>query len=428
MATILRCPLCKKVLTQEEYDKALNIWDERRKALTHLQKEVSKQRAVLEKERERLSVAKKELKIKQREAISKAFQKAKEKFEKKREALRIKIEKQYKNIAEKAQRQTQKANENISKLKERMSQQIQAKVACETAKLKISFQHQEKMLKREVSKQVKMQERARIQKLTESIGNRDLKIRELNKQVMELRRQIDQGTTPQIEGLLYEDTLYSELKKTFPDDKIIHTGKGGDILHEAMLGEKKAGLIVYECKRVATFSSKHVSQAREAKQKREADYAVLVTNARKKGKSGFFVESDVIVVHPAGVISLAGLIRESLLTIARASITHEQKTELLRSTLSYLESPEYKNKMKDTIQRTKELYTALHDEVLDHIKLWKKRNDHYRIIHTNVSIVGTKVGALLSGKPLEEIQEIESFPTLYLPEPKQDDPSQDKSS
>lgn len=265
-------------------------------------------------------------------------------------------------------------------------------------------------MKREVSAQVKTVEQARTKKLTESINLRDLKIQGLSKQVQELKRQMEQGTTPQIEGLLYEDNLLAELRKIYPQDKFLHTGKGGDIVHEVFHGKQKAGTIVYECKRVATFSSNHITQARQAKQQREADYAVLVTNARKKGTAGFFIDSEVIIVHPAGVVYLVGLLREALITTARLMVSRAQKEEMIRQTLVYLESPEYRNAMKDTIHRTEDLYKSLSAEVQDHIRAWHKRYGHYRAIYNNTSGVGLSIQTLLSQKSLDGGKKVLALP------------------
>jgi chemotaxis signal transduction protein len=44
----------------------------------------------------------------------------------------------------------------------------------------------------------------------------------------------------------------------------------------------QVGIMVYECKPVKRYSPSHVKQASEAKEKRNADFAILVTSAMKK--------------------------------------------------------------------------------------------------------------------------------------------------
>ena len=55
--------------------------------------------------------------------------------------------------------------------------------------------------------------------------------------------------------------------------------KGGDIIQTVVEQGKEVGKIVYECKKVKMFNKSHVEQAKEARRIRQADFAVLVTNA-----------------------------------------------------------------------------------------------------------------------------------------------------
>ncbi|HME33412.1 MAG TPA: hypothetical protein VKG65_11715 [Terriglobales bacterium] len=86
--------------------------------------------------------------------------------------------------------------------------------------------------------------------------------------------QLERGTTPQTEGLEFEDELAARLAREFPEDQVILKGKGGDVLHIVMFQRKEAGKIIYECKRTPRISGQHVRQAAAAKQVREADFAV----------------------------------------------------------------------------------------------------------------------------------------------------------
>jgi hypothetical protein len=415
----LHCPLCKKTLTQDEYDKVLGTWEERKKALAHLQSELAGQKKIMAQEKAKLAAARRSLVERARQAVLEAQKKAKAKFEKERHLLQSKIERQFSRQTAQARKETERARGQLAKLKAATERQIATRVRLESSKLTHSFRQKLVDMKREVSARVKASEQMRTKKLMESIGLRDLKIQKLSGQVQELKRQMEQGTTPQIEGLLYEDNLIAELRKTFPQDKFIHTGKGGDIVHEVPHGKQRAGVIVYECKRVGAFSSGHVTQARQAKSQREADYAVLVTNARKKGTAGFFVDSEVIIVHPAGVIYLVGLLREALITTARLMISRAQKEEMVRQTLVYLESPEYRNAMKDTVHRTEDLYKSLTVEVQDHIKNWQKRYGHYRAIYNSTSDVGARIQTLLSQKIISGDGKISTLtsPATFPPAP-----------
>src|SRR5438552_3852115 len=71
------------------------------------------------------------------------------------------------------------------------------------------------------TKRVRDQERVRASR--QQVGLKDT----INK-LKERLRQRERGTTPQTEGLEFEDRLAARLKREFPDDEVVHKGKGGD--------------------------------------------------------------------------------------------------------------------------------------------------------------------------------------------------------
>ena len=244
-----------------------------------------------------------------------------------------------------------------------------------------------------------------------------IKDRELHtqaEQIKELRRELERHTTPQMEGLLSEDNLTRQLKRRFPSDKFIQTRKGGDILQSVMRKGQQVGVIVYECKRVKRFSHSHVVQASEAKEKRNADFAILVTNAMKKGTQGFFTEQGVMVVHVAGVLSLAIVLREQVIRIAELKLGQLERRKAVKLVLEYLEGPDFTNALDAIIGETVTLYNDLKDEVRKHVNFWKKRYDSYRKVHEQALAVKSTSKSLLSGEPAEE--GIKGQPLPALPE------------
>ena len=112
------------------------------------------------------------------------------------------------------------------------------------------------------------------------------------------------GTTPQTEGLEFEERLAARLQRESPEDDVQHKGKGCDVLHYVTFEEKQAGVIVYECKRTRRVQGQHVQQANRAKQMFNADFAVLVTSGRTKRFGGFDDMHGVLVISPLGVVAL----------------------------------------------------------------------------------------------------------------------------
>src|SRR5438309_966324 len=122
-------------------------------------------------------------------------------------------------------------------------------------------------------------ERVRVRRLLEGKAH---EIQRLKERIQQLRR----GSTPQTEGLEFEDKLAARLQHEFPRDVIKLTGKRGDILHSVRSGGKTAGVIIYECKREPRIERSHVRQAQRAKRLCKADFAILLTTGRKRGLRG----------------------------------------------------------------------------------------------------------------------------------------------
>lgn len=241
-------------------------------------------------------------------------------------------------------------------------------------------------------------------------------IKEQVQRLKERLRQREKGITPQTEGLEFEEKLEARLRKEFPDDNIVHKGKGGDILQEVVFNKNPVGVIIYECKRTPSIQSQHIAQTHRAKQIREADFAVLVTTGKKKGFSGFTQEDGVSVVSPPAVIALAALLREHLIEMERLKITNEKRAILAQRLMQYIDSPQFKNPMQEVIQRASKLQYMIKKEAAEHWRTWRERWTHYETINWNASQVQTNLRLVMHGDQPKPIAHHKTSP-LQLPAP-----------
>lgn len=228
-------------------------------------------------------------------------------------------------------------------------------------------------------------------------------------------RQIEKGSTPQTEGLEFEDKLAARLTKEFPEDTIQQEGKGGDILHYVRHNSTEAGTIIYECKRTPGISSSHIRQACEAKQTREADFAVLVSTGKRKGFSGLAASDGVLIVSPLGVVPLVTLLRNHLIEMLKAKITKEKRTEIALQLLNHITSPQFKNPIEEIISRTSQLAHMIRDEAKQHMKLWQSRWDHYQRIRWDSTMIQNNLQLVLHGKEPEPLTYPKAVPIRFLP-------------
>jgi hypothetical protein len=250
-------------------------------------------------------------------------------------------------------------------------------------------------------------ERARTQRLLQ--GKED-QIRKLNERF----RQLKKGSTPQTEGLEFEETLVARLHREFPDDRVRHEGKGGDVLQEVRFGGRPVGLIVYECKQTTAIPDAHIQQAARAKDARRGDFAVLVTTGKKPGFTGLKEMSGVLVVSPLGVLALASLLREQLKTLHRARLSQTERQRAAQKLLAFVTSPDFRNPIESVVRTTEDLGKMVLDEAKQHNKTWRARWDKYQRINWDTRFIHKNVQLVLQGKNPEP-RSVPRVPVLALP-------------
>lgn len=250
---------------------------------------------------------------------------------------------------------------------------------------------------REAAAKATEKERKRADRLSAMIQGKSQQIQFLSHKVKELQEQLKRGTTPQVEGLNFERELVSDLQKNFPHDRVEHHGKSGDILICILHKGKQVGSILIECKLTSSFSASYVIQTKRAVAERNATYGVLVTLASKKGTAGFWVDNDVIVVHPFGTVHVAGVLRQSIMDICASRISTQEANRRAAILMEYVKSDDFKNLVGDTIFRTLELYGLLKKELRSHKKMWKRRFDHYKQIYDNSNGIKARTTGILHG-------------------------------
>ena len=263
---------------------------------------------------------------------------------------------------------------------------------------------------KEEKERIREQERARA-------ARQQTGLREQLQKAKERLRQRAKGTTPQTEGLEFEEKLAARLRKEFPEDDIVEKGKGGDVLHTVVFNKRAVGVIIYECKRTPSIQADHIVQTHRAKQIREADFAVLVTTGKKKGFSGFAQANGVSVVSPLAVIPLTTLLREHLIEMARLKITKEKRAALAQQLMQYIDSPQFRNPIEEVVKRSSNLQEMIQKEAKDHWRTWTERLVHYDRINWNASQIQNNLRLVMHGAQPKAIAQHKT-PPLQLPMPK----------
>jgi hypothetical protein len=403
------CPLCGQAVSPSLYQKITGIWTERQKALAKIKQQRARLLSKIGEMRKRLRKEAAKFRTQKAHLIRQAVKRRTKRLESQITILHRREREMESQTHEKIRRASALAHKQAQKLADRRFNSFRKQ---QRASIRAQLRRERERTVENVQRKNQRLEKTFRNTLTQ-MRIKDRQLQDQSKQIKELERQLEKHTTPQLEGLLYEHTLARALERWFPEDEIRHTGKGGDVIHSIVRKGQQVGVIVYECKRVKHYSAGHVKQAAEAKEKRKADFAILVTNAMKKGKQGFFTERGVIIVHPAGLLSILNVLRSQIVRIAEMKLGQLQRDKAVKLTLEYLEGPEFTNSMDAIIQESISLYENLIDEVKKHIAGWRRRYSSYKKVCEEASTVKSTTKALLSGQPeYKKLIRTETLPAL----------------
>jgi len=244
-------------------------------------------------------------------------------------------------------------------------------------------------------------EKSERERMSKMLQNQAKAIIASNKKIQELEKQLKEGKTPQIAGFDYEKEVKKMLTDIFSEDKIIPTGKRGDVIQQIFYERNEIGSILYECKKTEKFNNSFIVEVKKHQESARADYAVIVTHALKEGKSKFFVEENIIVIDPLGLLDVATLLRNALIEMHKLKLTKEEIKGKGLLILRYMQSGEFKSNMIDTIDKSRKAYELLVNEVKDHEKIWYERIKIYASIHENIQNVRKSIGEIVTGGHVE---------------------------
>jgi hypothetical protein len=261
--------------------------------------------------------------------------------------------------------------------------------------------------KKEVVQQARIAERDRARRI---IGNKDRKLAEMRERLKLLKR----GKTPQEYGPEFEDRMLKRLRAEFPGDDIKRTpgSRGGDVIHIVKENAKVAGTIIYECKWTPRISASHIRQAARAKMTRHAEFAVLVTSGTRNGFGGMDVAPGVVIVAPACVLSMAGLLRLHIVEMFRAGIEKRRRAKIANQLLRFIKSPQFKNPMEEVVRTAESLKDGVEDEYNWHIADWKKRLNAYERIRWDGFAVQENLRRVFHGEAPKQMIQPRERPAL----------------
>jgi hypothetical protein len=416
MATHIKCPNCASVFDVEDVLSA----DVEQKLKQRYEKQLQESLSQLNNEKKKLEEDQKafeEKRKRENELFQQRLQQEKLKLETElQQQLRKSIAADYENQLRLLK---QSAEENEEKLKTARQKELEflkkeQEIKNKEQELEIVLQKRLLEGRNILTQQIRKDEESRIAlKETEyqlRLKELEKKLEDQQKLAEEMKRRAEQGSM-QLQGEVQELLLEELLHDHFPYDNIGEVGKGvegADCIQIVRnhIGSD-CGKIIFESKRTKTFNTAWIEKLKTDMRNKQADVAILVTQAYPKDMHCFGERDGVWICSFSEVIALTTAMRHTIIRIAETKKAEENKGEKMQMLYSYLTGNEFRQQIETIVEGFLSMKNSIAKERVQMEKLWKEREKQLeKVLLSTSGLYGSIKG--IAGASIGEIPLLES--------------------
>ncbi len=244
-------------------------------------------------------------------------------------------------------------------------------------------------------------ERLKIQQQIEEQA--EFKLLELQKKLddstnlaAEMQRKAEQGSV-QIQGEVQELAIEDWLQANFPLDQIVEIKKGArgaDCLQtvHTNIGQV-CGSIYYESKRTKEFQASWIEKFKADIREKNAAIGVLVTASMPTDMQRMGQKDGVWICSFAEFKGLSAVLRESVINVAMASASQENKGDKMVMLYDYLTQNEFKLQIEAIVEGFSQMQTDLEAEKRAMARIWKQREKQlHKVLLNTIQMHGAIKG------------------------------------
>jgi hypothetical protein len=242
------------------------------------------------------------------------------------------------------------------------------------------------------------------------LREKDLQMEQMRRQIDELQRKADQGPQNR-QGKVLELELEDLLRSNFPLDQIEPVAKGkrgGDVMQRVRgTGGQTAGTILWEAKRTKNWSDSWLQKLRDDLREAKADMGVIVSDTMPADVVCITQTEGIWVTDFRSALGLALALREALLQIAHARIALAGKNEKMEFLYAYLSGSEFKQRVEAIVECFATMKTDLDGERRAMEKQWSKRQKQIeRVLKQTAGLHGDLQGIIGASLPAVKLLEL----------------------
>jgi hypothetical protein len=337
-------------------------------------------------------------------------------FERKLAVEKARLEKQTrKDVEEEISAEMAELQEQLRE-KDKQVADVQKQQA-QVQKLQTQLNAREKAIETEIARKVEKASRKVEEEISARIEEEhykhdlelEKKLSDAKRQAVELKRKLEQGSQ-QTQGEVIELELGKNLKKTFPDDKIVPIAKGkagADVLQKVYASNGQyCGAIIWESKNTQNWSKAWLTKLRTDQRREKVELAVLVSVALPKDVSHFAQVDGVWVTEFPLAMGVATALRINLMQAAVLKQSSKGKNEKMELLYEYLSGTEFKQRVEAIVEAFNSMQDDLEKERQTMEKQWAKREKHLQLVIENISGMYGDM-QVIAGQSLPKIRRLE---------------------
>jgi len=263
-----------------------------------------------------------------------------------------------------------------------------------------------KSIEENASKKATEAKQAEIDQLNKNLSN-------TQKALDEAQRKAAQGSQ-QTQGEVQEMILEEMLKSEFIYDDIVPVPKGvtGADVIQIVKNQNgvECGKIIWESKKTKAWTEGWIQKLKDDQRTVKADLAVIVASTLPSGADAISDRDGVWVCDMKLAVSIATILREQLLLVAREKASSVGKNEKMEIIYGYLSGVEFRQRIEAIVEAFQGMHASLQKERLAYEKIWTEREKQIqKVIKNTVGIYGDISGVV-------QLQKIDA---LELPAPEE---------
>lgn len=295
----------------------------------------------------------------------------------------------------KLKEQVDKAQEERADFERRLKEASETAASAERKKVEIETvkKHQaEREREREVLKadfdQKMLKQEVENQKTAQTLRTK----------VAELQRKLEDHAAKRPE--VVDIDVFEQLRAEYAEDRVLRLPRGeagGDLLVEVKYKGETCGRIILDSRTRGNWQTAYAARLRSDMIEQAADHAILSTVHFPRGAAELCRHDDVLLVHPARVIELVGILRQALVRMHQTRLSSAEREDKKLRLYDHITSELFRRKLADTGKLTQQLLDLDVEEVKEHNRVWRTRGGILKRLEAVESEVVGEINDIVDG-------------------------------